>query len=167
MIRSAVFSSCRTWRYTLDRHWNGLRPRRTVLFVLLNPSTADETHDDPTNRRGIKFAERWGYNGCVFVNLFAVRTPDPRKMMQAQDPIGPDNDTWILRRASEAQKIVYAWGAHGAHLGRALRVGTMLASCETYHLRRTKSGEPGHILYLPANCKPVLNAPPTRRQEKR
>ena len=153
--RSAVFSPCRTWRYTLDRHWNGLFPRRTVLFVLLNPSTADEAHDDPTNRRGIKFAERWGYNGCVFVNLFAVRTPDPREMMRAPDPVGPDNDFWIQRRASEAEMIVCAWGSSGIHAGRSCQVRSLLAGRETHHLGLTKSGEPRHILYLPADRQPT------------
>lgn len=149
--RSAVFSPCRTWRYTLDRHWNGISPKRTVLFVLLNPSTADEKHDDPTNRRGIKFADRWGYNGCVFVNLFAARTPQPQEMKATTEPVGPANDEWILQRASEAAIIVCAWGVHGSFKSRSRDVrGLLTAHGYTLHcLGQTKSGEPRHILYLP------------------
>ena len=71
--RSAVFSDCRTWRYTLERYWDKSKP--FALFILLNPSTADEYKDDPTNRRGIRYANDWGYGGVGFCNLFAYRTP--------------------------------------------------------------------------------------------
>ncbi len=152
--RSAVFSPCRTWRYTLDRHWNGHTPRNTVLFVLLNPSTADEEQDDPTNRRALKYAQRWGYNGCVFVNLFSSRTPYPQEMKQAENPIGPDNDQWIQRRAAEAQRIICAWGAHGTHMERAEQVRALLAPYDTWCMGVTKGGEPRHILYLPADFTP-------------
>lgn len=157
--RFAEFSACRTWRYTLDRHWNGFFSRRTVLFILLNPSTADEYQDDPTNRRGIKFSQRWGYNSCVFVNLFAVRTPSPIEMMRSQEPVGPDNDEWIRRRAREADKIVCAWGVDGTFLGRSRQVRKLLAEYETFHvgLKLTKSGEPRHILYLRADEPLVRN----------
>ena len=45
----AVFSKDRRFRYILRRKvgWD----ERVCLFIMLNPSTADETHDDPTIRR--------------------------------------------------------------------------------------------------------------------
>ena len=156
VIRSAIFSPGRTWRYTLDRHWNGNEPHRTVLFVLLNPSTADDQHDDPTNRRGLRFARDWGYNGCVFVNLFALRSPLPSALKAHADPVGPDNDNWILQRVGEASLIVAAWGIHGKYLNRAREVRNLLSGYSLYHLGRTKGGQPRHILYLPADRMPEL-----------
>ena len=89
MWRNAVFSGCGTYRYTLERRWSA---GPLLLWVLLNPSTANAQVDDPTNRRGIGFSIKWGYAGCVFVNLFAVRSdhliervrPLPRFFIAAQ-----------------------------------------------------------------------------------
>ncbi len=150
--RSAIFSDCRTWRYTLERYWGD---GDFVTFVLLNPSTADEENDDPTNRRGIAYAKAWGYDGCVFVNLFAVRTPDPKVMKQAMYPVGPENDTWICRMCRDAGLVVAAWGNHGSHINRARYVKSMIAPFHPKCLKITKSGEPGHILYLRSDARLV------------
>lgn len=145
MRRTAQFSPCRTWRYTLERYW-GDGP--FVTFVLLNPSTADEKQDDPTNRRGIGYARRWGYDGCVFVNLFAVRTPKPSAMKNAIDPIGPNNDEWIGLMCHHAGLVVAAWGNHGAHRGRDWDARKLIKPFNPKCLGVTKTGQPKHILYL-------------------
>lgn len=148
ITRTADFSLCRTWRYTLIRTWDVDKP--SVLFILLNPSTADEVHDDHTNRRGIGYAMDWGFGGVTFCNLFAVRTPEPKIMMQAPDPVGPDNDTWIKQEIRKAGKVVAAWGAHGAFKNRDLEVRQIFKSSgvRVSHLGLTKYGHPKHILYL-------------------
>lgn len=145
--RWADFSPCRTWRYILGRAWDADLPR--LLFILLNPSTADELHDDPTNRRGIGFARRWGYGSVVFVNLFAYRSPHPRIMKASRSPIGPWNDDCILAEAEEADKIVCGWGTHGAHRRRHQHVVKLLKDFDLYCLGTTKQGYPKHPLYLP------------------
>lgn len=147
--RSAIFSPCRTWRYALERVWDEDKPR--VLFVLLNPSTADEKEDDPTNRRGIGFAKSWGFGSIVFVNLFAYRTPHPQELKKARDPVGPQNDGIIFDQACCAEKVVLAWGTHGAFRGRDQEVIELLGeSFNTYCLGTTKHGYPRHPLYLKA-----------------
>ncbi len=146
MVRAADFSPCKTWRYTLRRTWDRAKPR--LLWILLNPSTADETRDDPTNRRGMGFAYSWGYGSLVFCNLFAVRTPEPAEMKKASDPVGPQNNIWILGEAHEADKIVLGWGVYGSHLGRDRDVLRLLRDFELYCLGRTKGGHPKHPLYL-------------------
>ena len=157
--RSADFSSCRTWRYTLKRVWDYNLP--TVLFILLNPSTADEKQDDPTNRRGIGYAIKWKYGGVTFVNLFAVRTPDPKVMKQAEDPVGPDNDAWILKEAEHTRygegKIILDWGTHGAFCDRDKEVVKLLkdAGLTLWCMGLTKASHPKHILYLPGDLEPV------------
>ncbi|KKN32462.1 hypothetical protein LCGC14_0813790 [marine sediment metagenome] len=121
------------------------------MFVLLNPSVADQHADDRTNVRGLGFARRRGCGRCVFVNLFAYRTPYPDVMKAAPDPVGPDNDAHIGRWAANADVLVYAWGTHGAHRGRDAEVEALLDGFEPQCLGRTKAGHPKHILYLRAD----------------
>lgn len=149
--RSADFSPCETYRYTLIREWDDSLPR--LLFVLLNPSTADAVNDDPTNRRGMGFARQWGYGSCVFVNLFAYRTPNPDEMKLAADPVGSNNDTFILAQAYASETIVAAWGSHGPHRGRSFEVRRLLKNFKLYCLGKTNAGEPKHPLYLAAKTK--------------
>ena len=151
--RTAVFSPCRTWRYTLERYWDEELPR--FLFVLLNPSTADEKRDDPTNRRAINFVKRWGGGSCIFVNLFAFRTPLPAEMKKAADPIGPENDSYILAQAQMASKIICGWGTHGEWKNRGRDVMRLLEGFDRYTLGLTKRGHPKHPLYLRADTDPA------------
>jgi hypothetical protein len=108
----AEFSDCGTYRYALWRTWNALQPG--VLFVGLNPSTADATTDDPTIRRCIGFAKRWGYGGITMANVFAYRATDPREMtvLALERAIGPENDAHLASLAESASFVVAAWGAH-------------------------------------------------------
>ena len=151
IVRSATFSPCRTWRYTLERTWDPRRP--SALFVLLNSSKADETRDDPTNRRGVAFSRRWGYGSCVFSNLFAFCATDPSDMKRAPDPVGPENDDWIVTKVLESDLIVLAWGHHGAHRGRDLEVLELLRGYDCHTLGTTKHGHPKHPLYLRADTR--------------
>lgn len=155
MKKSANISDCGKYRYTLSREWDSSRP--TVLFVCLNPSTADASKDDPTIRRLVGFAKQWGYGKLWVANLFAFRATKPEDMKAARDPIGPKND-FLIQRLDEMASLsggitVAAWGAHGNHLNRAEEVLKLLR--DPYHLGLTKGGQPRHPLYLPKNVVPV------------
>lgn len=157
---SAVFSDCGTYRYELARGLSGgslLNRATTCLFVMLNPSTASATEDDPTIRRCIGYAERWGHGRLVVANLFAFRSTDPKALAGDPEPVGPENDAAILRLAREASTVVCAWGAHGAYMGRGREVVRMLrgAGVEPLCLSQTKAGHPGHPLYLAGKLDPV------------
>ena len=151
MWRSADFSICKRYRYTLNRVWDV--KGTTCVFILLNPSTATEIIDDPTNRRGIGFARKWGCGACVFVNLFAFRTPKPKEMKSEVDPIGPMNDAWIENWADLADILVAAWGTHGTHRGRDQQVIKLLEGYKIMCLGKTKHGHPKHPLYLRSDTK--------------
>ena len=116
------------------------------MFVGLNPSTADETQDDPTIRRCIAFAKAWGYGGVCMTNLFAYRATLPEVMKATSDPVGPDNDEYLRALAADAGVVVAAWGANGTHKGRDAEVRKLLP--ELHCLALTKDGHPGHPLYL-------------------
>lgn len=153
IYRSADFSLCRKWRYTLIREWNDNLPR--VVFILLNPSTANELKDDPTNRRGIDFARRWAYGSVVFVNLFAVRSPNPQIIKEVSDPIGPENDEYILKECKRADLIICAWGTKGFQFGRDRAVLSIIPR-PIYSLGLTKENYPQHPLYLKNKTKPEI-----------
>lgn len=159
-MKETVFSPCRQYRYTLWREWlmeGGAHGQRHVQFIGLNPSTADETKDDPTIRRCIQFAKDWGYGSICMTNLFAWRETDPRKMMKQPNPVGEDNQHHLLTISSKAGIVIAAWGTKGAHLCQDLTVRSWLASVgiKLHCLRKTKEGHPEHPLYLPASLKPI------------
>ncbi len=116
-------------------------------MIGLNPSTADETKDDPTIRKCVGFAKRWGYGALCMTNLFAFRATQPKNMRGDGRPIGNDNDRWLAACARDAGIIVAAWGVNGAFMGRDEEVKKILDNLMC--LRKTKDGYPEHPLYVP------------------
>ena len=133
------------YRYTLWRVWNEQLPR--ILFVLLNPSTADAERDDPTLLRCFGFALREGCGSLEIVNLFALRSAQPALLKTVHDPIGPENDRTIVEAARRANRIVLGWGTHGSCLGRDKAVLHLLAPYPLSCLAHTRAGQPKHPLY--------------------
>lgn len=151
--KGAIFSECRIYRYQLWRIWD---PSKSYLNVIgLNPSTADETKDDPTIRRCIDFAFRWGFGALYMTNLFAFRATLPRDMKRATEPIGAENDQWIHKTAFSAGKVIAAWGNHGKHLKRDQFVCALVKNLYCFRLTEVTQ-MPEHPLYLPKALEPVL-----------
>lgn len=149
---SAVIDPTGKYRYQLARVWD--RTRTRMLFVMLNPSTADADTDDPTIRKCAGFAKKWGYGALEVVNLYALRATDPDEIWRDDAPVGPENDAYILDAAGRARIIVAAWGAQPKSFGRAAYVGRMLVERRYFlwALRFTKDGHPEHPLYLPGGA---------------
>lgn len=143
----AIFDMTGQYRYILWRAWSGDYPR--IAFIMLNPNTADAQRDDPTIRRCIGFARAWGFGSLEVVNLFAYRTPDARVLSRIADPIGEDNDHFLVQAAARVRCIVVAWGTKGALLNRDQAVLYLLTGQDhLYCLGRTKDGYPRHPLYV-------------------
>lgn len=147
-VYGATFSACRRWRYRLWRRWE---PGPTVLFCGLNPSIASEEADDPTIRREIDFAKRWGFGALLKVNLFGIVSTDPMGLARVEDPIGPANDAHIADAVGRADLVVAAWGCGPGKLrslveARAERVRLLMPAARCLGL--TKDGQPRHPLYL-------------------
>jgi len=148
MTSTAEISDCGLYRYSLTRRWSD---GRRMLFVMLNPSTADASQDDPTIRRCIGLAKREGCGSLEVVNLFAFRATDPRALVKARDPVGPLNDHWIVGASDRAEVIVAAWGASlpaGKPSKRPAAVLRLLADRDVMALGLTNGGCPRHPLYL-------------------
>lgn len=147
---SAVISEGGVYRYSLSRFWGDSKANRLATWIMLNPSTADATEDDPTIRRCIRFTRRGNYDGLTVVNLFALRATDPWELAGHADPVGPDNDRWITSAATSSDLVIAAWGNHGTLNGRDKTVLEML---DSLHVRlaclgTTTGGHPRHPLYL-------------------
>lgn len=163
--RSARLSPCGRYRYSLSRTWDRSTP--PVAFIMLNPSTADAEHDDPTIRRCMGFARRWGAGGIRVVNLYAWRATKPADLK----PINPlalvaepmhygqplnQNDSAIISAAGDASRIVVAWGAWpGPWPHRTHRVADLLEGRHVEALALTKDGAPRHPLYVRGDVDPV------------
>jgi len=142
------------YRYWLTR-WDDGRGPDGVNFICLNPSTADALRDDPTVRRLRNFARAWGYGGFWLTNLYALRATNPRTLRVFPDPVGPENDAWLLSVARSAELVVCAWGAHAAP-ERAAAVTLMLSDdgIALWSLGETASGQPKHPLRLAGRTTP-------------
>ena len=152
-LAAAVFdSTARTYRYLLTRIWDPAA--RPVVFVMLNPSTADALEDDPTIRRCTAFARRERAGGLVVVNLFGLRSTDPRALLHHPDPVGRHNDAFVRQATDMASTVVCAWGAAGVTGDRGREVARALTArrVRLHCLGRTSTGQPRHPLYLPKNA---------------
>lgn len=149
-MRGAIISPCGMFRYRLWRIWQPEAPR--VLWVMLNPSTADADTDDATIRKCVAFAKRWGCGGIEVVNLYAFRATDPVDLKACGYRLGPNNMATIhAMLCSHGGPIVAAWGAHAQRsIGEWFRSeSAMHAGPPVSYLRRNKDGSPGHPLYIP------------------
>lgn len=152
---TAVYAPDGRHRYLLTRVW---QPQgRRALFVMLNPSTATETQNDPTVERCQRRAVALGHGAFRVVNIFAFRATDPRMMKAAADPVGPDNDAAISDSLGWADDVIAAWGTHGAHLARGAAVERMIraAGVTPLVLALTRDGHPQHPLYVAYARQPV------------
>lgn len=150
----AVYSDCERYRYSLTRVWDPQGER--ALFIMLNPSTATEVQNDPTVERCERRARALGFGAFRVLNIFAYRATDPRDMRRAEDPVGAGNDAAILEGIEWADRVICAWGTHGAHLGRGAEVAALLRATgrPLLHLGLSKAGHPKHPLYIGYKVQP-------------
>lgn len=142
MTSSAIISKDGLYRYSLERAWDKSKP--TVLFVCLNPSVADDKIDDHTVKNMIFFAKKFGYGRLLVGNLFAFRATDPSELFKQQEPIGPENDSYLEKMMEEADLIIAAWGDNGGWLDRSYQFKEKYKNKEIKCLGKTKANQPRH-----------------------
>lgn len=150
------------YRYRLKRAWEGGDSRR-VMFIMLNPSTADGTEDDATIRKIVRFSQSWGYSGLTVCNLFAFRATRPPEMNEAcrtgTHVVGPENLDYIWGALHTVDTVICAWGNHIWPVKVDGIDVAVLELIEKYGhvpqcLELTQSGRPFHPLYLPGETNP-------------
>jgi hypothetical protein len=153
---SADFSECDQYRYELSEVWDQSKP--LVLWILMNPSVACVDYADPTLIKTGKFARAWGCGGQLVGNVHAYRTTDKNKLLEVDDPVGPENDDAILRMAGLAKTVVLAYGQPPKGLkSRGQHVAEMLGQHPALsYLKLAKDRiSPWHPLYLPGDLRPL------------
>lgn len=146
------------YRYTLKRVWDATKPM--ILFVMMNPSTADVDVDDPTVAKCGRLARKWGYGGLYVGNTFAYRATEQKRLLEVDDPVGPENDRYLLKMAKDSEVVIFAYGTpvdkrlrpRGEQVAKLLREK---AGVKPQVLRLSKQGVPWHPLYLPESVLPV------------
>jgi len=154
-VVTCEFSANGLYRYALSEIWDHNKP--LLMWLMMNPSMGYSLMADPTLMKVSRFARMWGFGGNLIANLYALRTPHPWKLLEAQDPIGPDNDYWIAQAASKASKIMLAYGRIPEQFApRAHAVRRALHECkkQLYVLRLGNTGDPWHPLYVPFDQQP-------------
>jgi hypothetical protein len=131
--------------------------KTSQVVIMLNPSTADEFENDPTVERCERRARSMGYGGLTVLNIFALRSTDPKGLYESDDPIGPLNDRVIELLTEGAWSVICGWGTHGKFMARGQQVCSHLRSAGvvTMALKLNKDGSPGHPLYVPYHLEPV------------
>lgn len=147
----ALISACQAYRYRLWRRWND--GRAVLVFIMLNPSTADGTQDDPTIRKCVGFADRAGYGGIEILNLFAYRATKPADLKLTGWQIGPENDEHIRAVLDTYSSVVCAWGANATSRQGWERVHQVMDIVTQYTdqpkaLKLAANGVPWHPLML-------------------
>jgi hypothetical protein len=163
----AMRSKCGLYRYELGGDIGPAEPLlaiaravRMILWIMLNPSTADASEDDPTLRTITAFSEIWGYNRLMVGNLYAYRTPFPREMFRAAkagvDVVGPENNTFLTQMVERVRasggRVMAAWGGN-AKIARVQEVASLVG--EMHCLRTNSDGSPVHPLFQPHTLVPV------------
>ncbi len=148
--KGAIISADKKYRYSLYRIWNEKKPK--VLFIMLNPSTADANVDDPTIRRCIGFAKRWGYGGIYVGNLFPYRSTLPKELLNVDMPEGYCNELQLKHMAERSDIVVCAWG-NGPIVDKLMKnnpeyLPLIEIKKQLYCLGLSDNGVPRHPLYL-------------------
>jgi hypothetical protein len=149
MKKAAILSEDNLYRYQLSRIWDESKP--LILFIMLNPSTADADVDDPTIRRVIRFTTSWGYGGVYVANLYAFRSTDPKALKHTDDPVGKENVSYITHLIGMADKVVYAWGNNQKE---PIWLSELVQT--PYCIDLSKNGIPKHPLYLKSELIPKM-----------
>lgn len=154
IVKASFSDGAEKYRYELSEIWDQSKP--LVLWILMNPSVACLDYADPTLRKTGTFARTWGYGGQLIGNVHAYRATNKKRLLEVDDPVGPENDTAILHMAAEAETVVLAYGqppkalrSRGAEVVALLRHHPGLC-----HLRLAQDGTPVHPLYLPSSLLP-------------
>jgi len=139
----AIFSNCRRFRYLLWRIWDKQKPM--VMFIGLNPSTANEQYDHPTIKSVCRIAMHNGYGGVYMANCFPFISTDPAQLkIHGASAI---NDLHLINYGPKCKDVVFAWGSFPIvkELGRDIQLMHWFPNAKALHIN--KNGTPKHPLY--------------------
>lgn len=150
--QSATISEDQQYRYSLTRKVSD--GERIVLFVGLNPSTADAKLDDPTIRRCVGFAKLWGFSWLLMGNVYAFRSTDPKNLQIVENPVGPRNRDELDKMMAASELVIAAWGNNPLTAEAKEIADWVVKQGKVKCLGQNKNGTPKHPLYIAASTEP-------------
>ena len=153
LTSTAIFSNDHAYRYLLSRKTG--TGGKTITFIGLNPSVADQTKNDPTIRRCLDFSSRWGGTQLFMVNLFGYVSTNPQALFDVEDPVGHENDKWLEYAISKSDMVIAAWGKLGVISRRGDEVKNRYGNVLLV-LKINKDGSPAHPLYIKSTTIPFV-----------
>ncbi|HDR3347406.1 TPA: DUF1643 domain-containing protein [Bacillus cereus] len=162
MESMAFLDDSKTYRYSLERIWDPHKER--VLFIMLNPSSANQDSEDATSRRCLNIAKRLGYGSLEIVNLFAYIATKRKDLLQVskEDAIGPENENHVIRALNRADMVIAAWGENCKYHNRHKDIYELFRGYHLHYLGKTRDGFPRHPLYLRGDSQPIDYIKPER-----
>jgi len=151
MKTNAIFSEDGSCRYLLSKQWGSKKEK--ILFIGLNPSHLKNGESNPTINRLVGFAKRWGFDGFYLCNLFSFCTPNPKELFSVQDPVGKDNDSYIVKYLSRSSICVLVYGNQGKRYERHNEILELIP--QSYCIGVSKLKLPLHPLYLKYTNRPI------------
>ena len=145
----STFSKDKKYRYELHRIWDQNAP--TVLFILLNPSSADDTENDLTTTRCINFAKEMNYGGIYIANLYAYISTNPDELKNVADPVGSENKKYIEELVKKVKTVVYGYGPKTLDSNPEPEWLKELVN-EPFCFKKTKEGYPWHPRSIEKTC---------------
>ena len=106
---------------------------------MLNPSSADAHHDDPTIRRCINFTKYWGYGGFYTGNLYPLISSKPKLLLESLSVSHSENKLSLYEMAEKCDKIICAWGN--------FQIVKSLIDFKLYYISKSKN-KPLSILFI-------------------
>lgn len=146
----ANFSPCRKYRFALWRIWDTSKP--LVMFIGLNPSTANETEADPTIKSVIRIAKHNGFGGVYMMNCYPMVSTDPSKLLTNSYPMEViENELLLVIASQKCSEVVFAWGNFKVvqDTGRDQELIKLFPNAKAIAVN--KNGSPKHPLYCRSN----------------
>ena len=148
----AVFSEDGRYRPLMRRWLGDAFPDRYLLFIGMNPSTADAAVNDPTCAREWTFTQREGFDAMVKANVGDYRATDPKMLLQpGVEASSPANLPAIRQAAAGAARVILCHGKLNKALapaGRALVEALTQDGVPLWCFGTNGDGSPKHPLYL-------------------
>jgi hypothetical protein len=145
------------YRWWLFRCWAANLP--LIIWIMMNPSTADHTKNDPTILKVIRYSTKWGFGAVLVLNIYAFRSSRPENLPQKmKEAVGLSNNWWIRTIFAYAAKknipVICAWGVKHKERGCQVRQMANDASLELQCLEVALNGEPKHPRFLSEDLHP-------------
>jgi len=157
MRKNAIIDSSGNYRYLLSRIWEPALPK--LLYIMLNPSKANETNEDKTSEQCLYFARKFNFGSFEIVNLYGLISTNPKNLKKSLiDPIGDKNDYFILEASFRADKIIVGWGSKYFFNNRNIIVTEILKKngYKLFCFGKTIHGHPRHLSRLKHNITGII-----------